>query len=256
LPEHTLQLPQSALPQDRLEPEFAVDADRGEYSSVTVGPAGISVHEMLQRPVGVEGYTSGYASEAPQWPVRHKGPDKRTALAAVIGLATCIVALIIVVALIGNSVQAALTNSGGRSGAPGASLPTTTVGLPTSTVLGSNSGLVVTPTQVALDCQSNQDMTLQLTNTQSSQVSWQAQTSSSHHSGVSIDPSNGSLDASETQSITVSINSDHSGDGQGTIDFTVTSGQQDGNQQATTPIQVNYPGTSCGGGGGGGGGGG
>jgi serine/threonine protein kinase len=232
-PDLTLPLPPSALPPVPTELESVADVVQADQSTITVGPAGISTSGLLMPAGEAAGYSSTYAPGAPQWPVPRTGPDKRTAGAAVIGLVMSIVALIIVAALVVNSVQSALTGPSGSRRA----LPTTTA-VPSTSIAGApTDGLVVSPTQVALACQSTQNVTLQLTNAGPEAVSWMAQASSSDQSGLTIQPASGTLAAGATESITLSVSS-----GQGTVEFAVVSGQQGGNA-----AQVSYTTTSCGG---------
>jgi hypothetical protein len=154
-----------------------------------------------------------------------------------------IVTLIIVAALVVNTVQAALTTPSGTPRAAGAALPTTTGVLATATAGVLTGALVVSPTQVTLACQSTQSVTLELTNAGPEAVSWEAQTSSSHHSSLAIQPASGTLAAGATQTITLSIPSGNSGGGQGTIQFAVESGQQPGSLALVT-----FASASCGGG--------
>jgi len=246
----TLALPSSALPHDDIEPEFARDVVPADQSTITVGARGIRIHEVLMSPGGGE-VDGGYANQnppgAPPWPVPQSGPGKRTAFAAIAGLAISIVALIIVAVLIGNSVQAAVTGSSRTPRAvASASAPSahSQQVVPTTTAPGVTGGLVITPSQVTLACQSNQSVTLQLTNLGVQDVSWAAKINASHQSGLAIQPAGGTLAAGSTQIISLSVTSGSgSGGDQGTIQFAVVSGLQAGNA-----TQVSYTTTSCGGG--------
>jgi serine/threonine protein kinase len=243
-PELTLPLPQSALPHASTEPEFAVDELRADQSTITFGPGGINRQGMRNQPAAVEGYASSrYPLGAPQWPVPQTGPDRRVAVAAVVGLAMSLVALIIVAALVVNSVQAALTTPGNTPRPSASALPTSTP-IPSSAAAGAAAGgLVVSPTQVTLACQSAQSVTLDLANAGPEAVSWVAETSSSHHSSLDVQPASGTLAAGATQAIAVSVTSGKSNSGgQGAIQFSIVSGQQAGNL-----AQVTFTSTSCGG---------
>jgi serine/threonine protein kinase len=243
LPELTLPLPQNALPHVATEPEFGVDEARADQSTITGGPTGIS-RQVVPAPLGeTGGYASAYAPGAPQWPVPHTGPDRRVAVGAVVGLAMSLVALIIVAALVVNSVQSALTGPGNTPRRIVSALPTAMPISSTSAAGAATGGLVVSPTQVMLACQSTQSVTLELTNNGQEAVSWAAQTSSPQHFSLAIQPASGSLAAGATQAITVSVTSGNSNSGsQGTLQFAVVSGQP-----ATRLAQVTFATASCGG---------
>jgi serine/threonine protein kinase len=232
---------QRALPYWSTEPEFVVDEANEastDESAITTNPDGLGMHQVLN-PTGGAG---GYAPEAPPWPLPQTGPSKRVVLAAVIGLAMSLVTLIIVAALLVNTVQAALTSP---SSAPSrvvlaSPTPTTTRVPPTATPLPPTNWLVLSPTLVTDACRSTQSVTLQLTNTGPEAVSWTAETRSSHHSNAAVTPASGSLGAGATQGITLSLNSGHSDRGQGTILIGVVSGQEAGH-----PAQVRYTIAAC-----------
>jgi hypothetical protein len=268
--EPTQPLLHSSRPHGSVDPEFsdssdvAVDKAIADQSTLQNAlPAGldaVSRQGMLQPTVGAGGYIGSPPGE-PQWPLPQTGPKKRVAVAAVVGLPMAIITVIIVAALVGNSLLAALgspsrTSSRVVSASPTvqsqqavAGLPTATrvptaasSSQPTTTPLAPTSWLVVAPTTVALDCHSATSVMIQLSNTGPEAVSWAAQTTSTHQSGVAAEPASGSLPAGGTQAITLSVSSGNSTGSQGTILFAVVSGQQ-----ATHPAQVSYTTTGCGG---------
>jgi hypothetical protein len=204
----------------------------------------MSVQEMLSPPAVPDGYDETYGYGVPEWPVPRTGPDKRVAIAAIVGLSMSIIALVIVAVLVVNTLQGALISSR----RVGHGLPTTTSAPSAATT--STGELVIAPTQVTLTCQSNQGVTLQLTNNGQQAVSWQAQANSSgqnDQSNLAIQPDSGTLAGGASQTITVTVNSgdSHGHQGtQGTIQFAVASGPQSG-----VPAQVSYTASSCGGGG-------
>jgi hypothetical protein len=280
--EPTQPLLHSSRPHGSVDPEFsdssdvAVDKAIADQSTLQNAlPAGldaVSRQGMLQPTAGAGGYIGSPPGE-PQWPLPQTGPKKRVAVAAVVGLPMAIITVIIVAALVGNSLLAALgspsrTSSRVVSASPTvqsqqavvaspsaqsqqavAGLPTATrvptaasSSQPTTTPLAPTSWLVVAPTTVALDCHSATSVMIQLSNTGPEAVSWAAQTTSTHQSGVAVEPASGSLPAGGTQAITLSVSSGNSTGSQGTILFAVVSGQQ-----ATHPAQVSYTTTGCGG---------
>jgi serine/threonine protein kinase len=244
--EHTMALPESARPEIPIEEDYTHGIERSDHSATTIGPRGMRVQEALPSSVGADGYDDTYATGVPLWPEPRSGPDKKVAIAAIVGLAMSIIALIIIAVLVVNSLQGALVSSGRAPRQAGQTLPTTTA--VTSTAA---SELVVTPTQVTLSCHSDQGVTLQLTNNGSQEVSWEAQTNSSNQndqSNLNIQPDRGTLAAGASQSITVSFSSGDSSSRQGTIQFVEASGQQN-----ILPAEVSFTAASCHGGGGGGG---
>jgi serine/threonine protein kinase len=246
LPDLTLPLRPSALPHISIEPHVTLDAMHDDQSSVTVGPGGISRQGVLV-PEGADiGYANRSSPGAPQWPVPQTGPDRKTATAAVVGLAVSLVALIIVAALVVYSVQSALTSPSGAPRRIAGSVPTATAPIPASQAAGAlTSGLAVNPTQVTLGCQSTQSVTLELTNAGPEVVSWAAQTSSFHQSSLDVQPASGTLAAGTSQAIIVNVTSGNSNNaGPSTIQFAIVSGQQTENL-----AQVIFATASCGSGG-------
>ena len=147
LPESTLPLPQRFLPRMPAEPDYVRGGDIADGSTIPVG-AGDPGKESLHMPsVGVAGYVDKYASGMRQWPLPRFVPQKQGVVLAVIGLALASVALVVVAALIVNSVHAAFV---GPSGTPAArnviaaspsphSLRTAAPAVPTATRVPSSS---------------------------------------------------------------------------------------------------------------------
>jgi serine/threonine protein kinase len=242
--EHTMALPESARPAVPIEADYTRGIERSDHSATTMGPTGRRVQEVLPSPAGADGYADTYATGVPLWPEPRSGPDKKVAIAAIVGLSMSIVALIIIAVLVVNSLQGALVSSGNAPRLAGQTLPTTTAVTSTATA-----GLVIAPTQITLSCHAGRSVTLQLTNNGSQSVSWEAQTNSSDQndqSNLAIQPASGTLAAGASQSISVSFNSGGSNSRQGTIQFAEASGQQN-----IVPAQVSFTAASCHGDGGG-----
>jgi LPXTG-motif cell wall-anchored protein len=257
-PEPTQPLRRSSRPHGSTEAdfsdssEFAVEEATSDQitleNPIPAAPGGSSRQQMLPS-IGGAGGSGRYASGAPQWPLPKTGLDKRVALAAIAGLTIAIIALIFAAPLVGIALQSALTSPTGTpsrvvsaSASPHSQQTAAVPTLPTGTQVPTTNWLVITPTQVVLDCQGTQGVTLQLTNTGPEAVSWAAETSSSHHSRVAVQPASGSLTAGATQAITISISTGQSNGGQGSIQFAVVS-----DQQTTNPAEVNYTTSGCGG---------
>jgi Protein kinase domain len=264
LPESTLPLPPSLMPHMSAEPGYVVDEDVTDGSTVAHGAGGPSKQPTLLPAVGVGGFIDKYAGDARQWSMPRFMPPKQRVVPAAIGLAVASVALVVMAALIINSIHAAFvsstrTPSAGEviSAAPSphnqrtaiSSLPTATRVPPTATSIPPTATtttptgwLAVSPTQVAFDCHSNQNVALQLTNTGPDAVSWSAQTSPPLQPGLKIQPVHGVLAVGATQSILLSVTVRTSNGAQGTVLFAVVSGQRAGN-----PAQVGYTIAGCGG---------
>jgi serine/threonine protein kinase len=264
LPDSTLPLPQRSLPRTPAEPEHVRGGDIADGSTIPVG-AGDPGRESLHMPaVGAASYIDKYASGARQWPLPQFVPQKQGGVPAVIGLALASVALVVLAVLIINSVHAAFVSPAGtpsvseviaatpsphRQPTPAPALPTATRVPPTATSpprtatpSTPSDWLVVSPIQVALDCHTTQSVTVQLTNTGPSAVSWAAQPSPPLQSGLAMQPISGVLAIGATQSIILSVTAQTSNSAQGTELFAVVSGQQAGK-----PAQVSYTVAGCGG---------
>jgi serine/threonine protein kinase len=264
LPESTLPMPQRFLPRMPAEPDYVRGGDIADGSTLPVG-AGDPGKESLHMPsVGVAGYVDKYGSGARQWPLPRFVPQQGGVVPAVIGLALASVALVVVAALIINSVHAVFVSPSGTPSArnviaaspsrhrqqsevpavPTATRvpPTSTSAPPTVTPSTPSDWLVVSPTHVALDCHAAQSMTVQLTNTGLDAVSWTAETSPPLQSGLAIQPVSGVLAIGATESIMLSVTAGTSNSDQGTVLFAVVSGHQAGN-----PAQVSYTIAGCGG---------
>jgi serine/threonine protein kinase len=244
LPESTLPLPPSVVPHLSAEPGYVVGADASSGSTIAHGAGDPGKQSTLLPVVGVGGFIDQYADDARQWLVPQLMPPKRRVVPAVIGLALASVALVVVVALTINSIHAAFISSTGTSGAGQAtpSLPIATrIPITATTSSTPTDWLVVSPTQVAFDCQSNQGVALQLTNMGPDAVSWTAETSSPRPSGLAIQPVSGVLAVGATQSIIVSVTARTSNGARGTLLFAVVSGQRAGN-----PARVGYTIAGCG----------
>jgi serine/threonine protein kinase len=239
MPELTVPLPQSVLPRSEIAAEGTGGRTNFDNTAVTAGPSGINVRPGVFAPLvgdGGDGDGGGYPEGVPQWPAPQRGPNRRMVITAVVGLVTAIVLLVVLAALLGNTVQAVLTPE-----APGAVvsvspnatvLPTTTPVPPTNTP--SVPSLSVSPAQITLSCGHRQ--TIRVTNEGDRAVEWRA---SADNLGVIIRPASGSLDGGESRNITVNSFS-FGGSTQGTIQFQVVSDQQTGN-----PAEVAYTITPC-----------
>jgi serine/threonine protein kinase len=240
-----------SLPISRVKPACVVE--KANERTITTRPDSISMHQAVNRTPGVGGYLSEYVPGAPTWPLPPAGSSKRVVFAAVLGLPMSIVVLIIVAALLVTTVQSALSSSSGISSgvvvaspipvgqyAAATAFPTATPVPPTATPLPPTNWLTISPTQVAVACQSTPSVMLQLTNTGPEAVIWTAETGSSHHADITITPTSGSLGAAATQGITLSLNAGHTDPGQGTILIGVVSDQEAGN-----PAQVRYTIAAC-----------
>jgi serine/threonine protein kinase len=243
MPELTVPLPQSVLPRPPIEAEATGIRTNADNTAVTAGPSGIPVRpEVLAPLLGGDGNGnggSGYPEGVPQWPAPQRGPNKRAFITAVVGLVTAIALLVVLAALLANTVQAVLT----PPGTPGAvvsvspnstQLPTTTPVPPTATP--SVPSLSVSPTQIMLTC--GQRQTIRLTNSGNNSVDWRATVDNT--SGLFVRPTSGSLDAGETRNISIT-SLRFGGSTEGTIEFQVVS-----DQQAGSPAEVGYTITSCG----------
>ncbi len=220
-----------------------------EESSITTSPDGLSMDRVLSQTGGYGRYTPG----APLWPLPQTGPGKRGVLAAVIGLALGLVALIIMAAFLVTTVQPELTRpSGIPSGVVLASptedsqhaavtaSPTLTHVPLTPTLLPPTNWLMITPTLVTVACRSRRSCTLQLTNTGPEAISWAAETRSSRHADITITPASGSLGAGATQGISLWLKSGKLERGQNMIVFGVVSDLETGN-----PAQASYSIAAC-----------
>ena len=250
MPELTVPLPQSVLPRPPIEAEATAGRPNSDNTAVTAGPSGIQVHPGLLLPVaggaGDGNGGSGYPEGIPQWPAPQRGPNKRMIITAVAGLVTAIVLLVVLAALLGNTVQAVLT----PPGAPGAvvsaspnahlptALPTPTLVPPTDTPSIPANWLSVSPTQITLSCGHRQ--TLRITNGGNEEVEWKA---TAENFGVVVRPTSGSLSAGDTKQISVTVSSfGFGGNTEGIIEFQVVS-----NQEAGSPAEVTYTVAPCGG---------
>lgn len=240
-PEPTIPLPHQVRPQSLTEVKASPGTDDPDDSSVTSGPGGIKIYPALQGEEGGGGYTGG---GVPQWPTPQRGPNPKIVFGAVAGLAMAIVILIILAALLANTVQAVLTSptppAGIVSTNQAKALPTPTQVLATPTPTPPANWLSVSPTQLNLSCRKRTNVSI--TNLGPEPVQWQA---GSPSFSVQLQPSSGSLGPKENKQITVSLLFGGIGAGdQGTITFTVTSGQPAGN-----PAEVVYIVSHCNGGG-------
>ncbi len=244
-PEPTLPLPEPA--RSRLwtgESEAALPPLNSDDSTVTAGPGGINTEPVVRNTAGGAG--GGYVPGAPQWPAPERRPNRRIAIAAVTGLVVAIIAVIVLGALLASTVQSLLTSSTGspaavtgqHTAATSTPLPTPTPAPPTPTPTPPSGLLVVNPTQITLSCGTKQ--TLTLTDAGSDKVRWTAQTGSFL---VNLSQTSGSLRPQQSQTITVNLRLGGLVGSQGTIVFSVDSGQQAGNS-----VEVAYTTTSCTGG--------
>jgi serine/threonine-protein kinase len=245
-PDATVPLPLLGRPEFLpAERGAAVDLVNGEDSGVTVGPAGIKVAPMFGYSSGGAG--GGYTPGAPEWPAPQRGPNRQVAIAAIVGLATAIVAVILLAALLAGSVQALLT-----TGSPGngglVSGQRTATPLPSPTITPSptppTNWLVADPTQITLSC--GQRKTITLRNVGPKSVRWQAQVvGGSLTSSVTLSRQTGSISPGSSQSVSVylPLRVVNLSSGAGTIYFYVTS--VTGNQSAGSPAQVAYTTSPC-----------
>jgi serine/threonine protein kinase len=235
LPESTLPLPPSLRPHMSAEPGYVVGTDASSGSTVAHGAGDPSRQSTLVPAVGGGRFIDQYASDAQQWRgPQFMPPKRRRVVPAVIGLAVASVALVVVVALIINSIHAAFVSSTGTSGA--GQVISAASSTPTD-------WLVVSPTQVALDCHSAQKVPLQLTDMGPGAVSWIARTSPPRPSGLAIQPVSGVLAVGATQTIMLSVTAATGNGASGTVLFAAVSGQRAANNAA----QVGYTIAGCGG---------
>jgi serine/threonine protein kinase len=239
-PEPTLPLPLLGHPESLSgEPEVSTDLINGEDSGVTIGPTGIKIGPSLGYPPGGAG--GGYTPGAPQWPAPQRGPNKQVAIAAIAGLLMAIVTVIVLGALLASNVQSLLTGSSGSAGSQVVSgqhtatvLPSPTPVPPTATPTPPTNWLVADPTQITLSCTSN--TTIHLTNVGPETVHWQAQGVGLY---VTLSQTSGRLHSQGRVDITVGLRLVNFSR-QGTIFFTVISGQAAG-----SPAAVSYTSNPC-----------
>ena len=230
-------LPRPALtgqPVD--EPDGAIDRPRSDDTMATIGPGGMSTDYVLSYGAG-----GGGAGLVPQWPAPQRGPNRRVAVFAISGLVAAIVAVIVLGALLANTVQSMLSspNGQGTSLPAAATSPHTATPLPSPTVTPSptpvTTWLVANPTQIDLTCHGSKTITV--TNQGPEAVSWSASSSSFF---VAVSPESGSLPAGKSVRLSVSIRFGALAPSNGIITIAA-----EGNQQAGQPAAVSFSTTSC-----------
>ena len=122
LSEATLPQLNNVLPPLPGEPKLASDETYGDEDSSLAGPDSFNQKWVVLPSGGMGNYTSQTVPGAPQWRLPRPGPDRRVAIAAVVGLALAIVGLLTAAAYVVNSVQSAHTSP---SGAPAGAISST-----------------------------------------------------------------------------------------------------------------------------------